>query len=359
MKEQKNYKILILGAGPGGISMAAEARASGICKDDILVFDKASQHSYVIRSMYPENKKVTANFKGIKAVCHGAMCLPDTDKKGTISYMDKVIERAGISVQYNEEVQKVTAIGSQDTPLFDVVTNKATYRSTVVIVAIGVFGKPNKPSYKLPAALKKRIHFDVNTVKIAQEKVLIVGGGDSASEYAQFLAECNNDLTLSYRRDAFIRMNPVNKESAMLLASCGKLKILWQSNIERVEVSENGKPLVFFKEEVYGAQEFDRIVYALGGSTPENFLHKIGIDFSGKELMVDANHEAKTQGLFVAGDLASGKRGGSIVAAFNSSRVVMQRICQAYLPCLLKDEKLKFDYHSLHYIDSEGNEREA
>jgi thioredoxin reductase (NADPH) len=351
----KVYEILIIGAGPGGISMAAEARAEGICKDDILVFDKASEHSYVIRSMYPKTKKVTANFKGIKAICHGAMCLPDTDKRGTISYMDKVIEKAGITIHYNEEVQKVKALGTDKSSLFELIASSGTYFGKTVIVAIGVFGKPNKPSYKLPIKLKKSIHFDVNSFHAENENILVVGGGDSASEYAQYLAEFGNKLTLSYRKDSFIRMNQVNNESALLLEECGQMEILWSSNIKEVSVSKDNKPIVHFEEEKYGIEEYDRIVYALGGSTPENFLSTIGIDFIGKDLEVDENHEAKIKGLFVAGDLASGKKGGSIVAAFNSSRIVMSHICADYIDCPDKDDKIHFDYHSLHFIDNKGH----
>jgi len=352
----KVYKILIIGAGPGGISMAAEARAEGICKDDVLVFDKAAEHSYVIRSMYPETKKVTANFKGIKAVCHGAMCMPDTDKKGAISYLDKVIEKAGVNVQYNEEIQKVKAIGTDDNPLFEVQSTSGTYIGKTVIVAIGVFGKPNKPSYKLPRTLKNSIHFDVNSFHAENENILLVGGGDSASEYAQYLAEFGNKLSLSYRRDSFIRMNQVNNESAVLLEDQGQLEILWNSNIKEVSVSEDNKPLVHFKEENYGSKEYDRVVYALGGSTPENFLSTIGIEFVGKDLEIDQNHEAKIKGLFVAGDLASGKKGGSIVAAFNSSRIVMSHICKDYINCPDKEDLIHFDYHTLHFIDEEGKD---
>lgn len=354
----KKYKILIIGAGPGGISMAAEARAAGIAKKDILVFDKASEHSYVIRSMYPENKMVTANFKGIKAVCHGAMCLPDTDKKGTISYMDKVIESAGIHVQYNEEVQKVQAIGTDKQPLFKIRTSSGVYIGKTVIVAIGVFGKPNKPSYKLPVQLKKSIHFDVNSFHAENENILVVGGGDTASEYAQFLAEYGNKVSLSYRRDSFARMNPVNNESALILEECGQLDVLWSSNISEVKVSDNKKPFVHYTEGKHINKEYDRVVYALGGSTPENFLSTIGIDFIDKALEVNKNHESTTKGLFVAGDLASGKKGGSIVAAFNVSRIVMAFICNAYMDkCHIKNEKIKFDYHTLHFIDEEGKDK--
>ena len=38
----------------------------------------------------------------------------------------------------------------------------------------------------------------------------MVGGGDSASEYCQYLVQRGNRVTLSYRRAEFVRMNDIN-----------------------------------------------------------------------------------------------------------------------------------------------------
>jgi thioredoxin reductase (NADPH) len=66
------------------------------------------------------------------------------------------------------------------------------YLSKFVIVAIGKMGRPRQPDYyrEIPAVLKnqKRILFDINTRPLDGAKVLVVGGGDSALEYAQMLS---------------------------------------------------------------------------------------------------------------------------------------------------------------------------
>ena len=338
----KKYKLLIVGAGPAGISLAAEARMAGLDAKDIIMLDKAEAHSWVIRSLYPDKKMVTANYKNMPAVCHGVMCLQDSTKDDTITYLDKAIKKTGVQVNYKEEVLKIEPVGTDEKPEFIVTTNKDKYLAEVVVIAIGIFGKPNKPSYPLPRELKDRIHFDITSFRTTGENILVVGGGDSASEFAQFLVEMGNNVTISYRRDRFTKMNSFNLESLKELEKCDKIKILYNSNIEKVEVSENKKPLVYFKEKEYGVQEFDRIVYALGGSTPENFLKSTGIEFVGDVPKLNENGESTIKGLFVGGDLLAGKRGGSISQAFNASRTTMKQICENYLNCHVSDH-LKYE----------------
>ena len=81
--------IVIIGAGPAGISMAVESRAAGIPAADVLVLEKAREHSFAIRKYYPENKLVTANYKGFEAICTGTLCLADSSKHETLSYLDR------------------------------------------------------------------------------------------------------------------------------------------------------------------------------------------------------------------------------------------------------------------------------
>ena len=338
----KTYELIIIGAGPAGISLAAEARMSGLKAEEIVMLDKAEAHSWVIRSLYPDKKMVTANYKGMPAICHGVMCLQDSTKHDTINYLDKAIQKTGVKVNYSEEVQKIESTGTEKEPEFLVTTNKDTYKAKIVVIAIGIFGKPNKPDYPLPRKLKDRIHFDITSFRTHDEKILVVGGGDSASEFAQFLIEMGNEVTLSYRRKEFVKMNSFNLNSINELVKCNRIKLFLESNIMSVEISENEKPLVHFAEDKYGIKEFDRIVYALGGSTPENFLKSTGINFTGDVPDVKEGGESTIPGLFVGGDLLAGKRGGSISHAFNASRNTMEKICKNYLHCHVSDH-LKYE----------------
>lgn len=324
------YDLIIIGAGPAGISMAVEARNAGIEKENILLLEKSHEHSFTIKKFYPDSKLVAANYKGFEAECLGVMCIPDLTKHETISYIDNTINEYGLHVNYNETVHKL--FKHPEKQLFTVFTDKNEYNSKVVAIAVGILGKPNKPEYKIPVSLKDKVLFDITSKEIRNSNVLVVGGGDSASEYCQFLVQNGNTVTLSYRGNDFNRMNKINKQSIIALKEENKLHILFNSNISEV-TDQNEKPVIKFNEEYIGLLQFDYVVYALGGTTPTNFLKLIGIEFNGNDPVLKEGYETSVPGLFLLGDLSAGTKGGSIIWAFNSSQRAMEKICKDYLTC--------------------------
>lgn len=322
------YEIVIIGAGPAGISMAVEACEAGIPTAKVLMLEKTEEHSFTIKKYYPDTKLVTANYKGFAAKCTGVMCLPDSSKHETISYLDKAIEQYNLHVNYNETANKIHSDTNEQK--FVVYTDKSTYESRVVVISVGMLGKPNKPDYKIPVSLNSKVLYDVTSTEISNSKVLVVGGGDSASEYCQYLVEKGNKVTLSYRRPDFSRMNEINQQSLNALSHQNKINLYLTSNIISI-ADDAGNPSVNFTERE--SERFDYVAYALGGSTPENFLKLIGIDFDGPNPKLKEGYETTIPGLFLTGDLSAGKKGGSIIWAFNSSKTAMKRICENYLNC--------------------------
>ena len=324
------YEIIIIGAGPGGISMAAEARSYGVPSDKVLILEKAHEHSFSIKKYYPDNKLVTANFKGFTPQCTGVMCLIDSFKHETISYLDKAIKDYDLNVQYNETVSKI--IKSETEQKFTIISDLKTYTSKTIAIAIGILGKPNKPNYKIIPTIKKRVVYDLTSTEIKNAHVLVVGGGDSASEYCQFLSDdkAQNKVSLSYRGNTILRMNDLNKDSLLTMTGTQKVKLMFDSNIKGLSDLE-GKPKVHFAEEQYSDTVYDYIVYALGGTSPENFLKTVGITFDGQYPILKEDFETSVTGLFLLGDLSAGKKGGSIIWAFNSANTAMRKICSTYL----------------------------
>jgi thioredoxin reductase (NADPH) len=318
--------IVIIGAGPAGISMAVESRTAGVPAERVRVIERAHEHSFAIRKYYPETKVVTANYKGFEAVCTGTLCLADSTKAETLSYLDRAIRDFDVRVAYNEAVWRIHQDGKGRS--FTVFTDKAEYDTRIVAVAIGILGKPNKPAYPLPASLKDRLLFEIVSTEIRDGRVLVVGGGDSASEYAQHLAHTGNDVTLSYRRTEFSRMNHINADGLRALGERGQVRLLLGSDVAAVRDAA-GKPEVVFAD---GASEtFDYVIYALGGSAPHDFLKAAGIEFDGPEPILKEGYETSVPGLFLLGDLSAGRKGGSIIWAFNSANTAMRRICERYL----------------------------
>ncbi len=321
--------MIIIGAGPAGISMAAEARSAGLPPDHVLVLEKAPEHSFSIKKYYPENKLVTANYKGFEAVCTGVLCMPDMSKSETITYLDRTLRQYDIQVRYEETVHRISRHEAEQR--FTVISDKGEYETRTVVIAIGILGKPNRPAYSLPRTLRNRLLFDVTQAPVENADVLVVGGGDSASEYAQFLAQRGNRVTLSYRRTEFTRMNDINRESLLALARRQQVSILTGSDIARV-TDDGGRPQVHFAEASSGSRTYDFLVYALGGSTPENFLKAVGIEFNGESPRLLEGYETSVPGLFLVGDLSAGPKGGSIIWAFNSANTAMRKILKNYLP---------------------------
>jgi thioredoxin reductase (NADPH) len=323
------YEMIIVGAGPAGISMGAEARTVGIEPQDILILEKGETHSWAIRKYYPAAKVVLANYKGIEAVCRGVMCIADMTKDETLTYIERTISQFQLVVQYNEAVTSIRPLREGG---FEVATTKGTYRSRKCVIAIGILDKPNKPDYRIPVSLNKRIHYDLTSAVLENEECLVVGGGDTAAEYCQYLIQQGNRVTLSYRRADFNRLNRVNYESLMALEQRKEVTVIRASNIKELQESEEGRARVVFVENEFSPLTVDHVVYALGGTTPTNFLKAIGIEFEGTAPIIKEGYETSIPGLYLIGDLSAGKKGGSINLAFNMAAEAMQNISRQTEP---------------------------
>lgn len=323
--------LVVVGAGPAGIALGAEAVAAGIPASRLLILERGEAHSFSIRKFYPETKLVTANYKGLAAVCTGVLCLTDASKGETLTYLDQAIASNGLDVHYNEPVGAIRPREG----FFLVETAAATYRAKTCAIAIGILGRPRKPDWPIPSALKARITFDITSVTLRNLEVLVVGGGDSASEYVQYLVQEGCRVVLSHRGTSFPRLNDINRDSLEALERQGKVLVLRGTTVARVE-SDEGRARVHFAEEAdpkQGPETFDHVVLALGGTTPENFLKTIGIDFDGAVPVLRDGYETSIPGLFLVGDLTAGKTGGSIISAFNSANAAMRALCEGHLDC--------------------------
>lgn len=309
------YDVVIIGGGPGGIGAAVEAKVLGL--KSILMIEKGDNHSQTIRKFYKDNKRVDKNYKGQEVELSGTIDFRDGTKESTLNYFDSLLDSGEIDTAFNSEVESITKSDEE----FQIVTTKAGYRAKNVIVAIGTMGKPNKPDYALPMSLKERINFNLDKCS-SGEKLLIVGGGNSAVEYAIELSKTNN-VTLNYRRDSFNRLNDINLSLIHEYNGHEKLRLRLGMDITSIE-NENGLAKVNFTDGYYTI--YDRVVYAIGGTTPVDFLKKCGItfDIDGKPEF-DSNYETKTQGLYLAGDIAV-RSGGSIAIALNHAYDIVSHI---------------------------------
>ncbi len=321
------YDVIIIGAGPAGISTAVEAKNAGI--QNVLLFEKGESHSLSIRKLYTDGKRVDAVYRGEKAECDGIMCIRDGNKESTLEILNQFISDYNLEIKYNSEVEKINKVDD----LFNVkISNGEEFTTKTIVVAIGVFGRPNKPEYKIPTELKKNVLFDITSQSLQNKDVLVVGGGNSASEAAEFLVNQNNRVYLSYRKSEFTRMNEVNLKIIYELFESNSVLPMLNTNIKELAADRDKIRVNFFEREPL---KVDKIVFQIGGTTPDNFLKALGIEFSNGEAAIRENFETNIPGLFLAGDLVANKK-GTIIKAFNTGKKIVQEgICNDYVECEL------------------------
>jgi len=310
------YDLIIVGGGPGGIASAVEASFFGVKK--ILLIEKGDNHSQTIRQYYKDAKRVDRNWQGQTIEFEGNVEFFDGTKESTLEHFESLLDSDGIDALFECEVDRVH---KEEEGVFSVVTTKGTFVAHNVIVAIGKMGKPNKPDYKIPPTIKKVVDFNPYGAH-GQEKILVVGGGDSAVEYACELSNLN-DVTLSYRKESFNRVNDVNKEAIERYDQEEKLRVRYGMDIESIE-NEEGRVKVNYTNGYHTI--YDRVIYALGGTTPIDFFRKSEMEVDEHDLPVTSeSYETSVKGLYVAGDIVY-KSGGSIAKAVNHAYHILKDI---------------------------------
>ena len=312
----KAAKVVVVGAGPAGIAVGVECIEAGISSEDVLILEKGEHCADAIRKFYPDKKMTLANYKGLPTVTHGHLStFPDLTKPQTLSYFEDIIAKYRLRIRYKSEVYKV----SEEEGVLRSQVGRELLDSAVVCIGIGILGRPNKPAYKIPTTLKNRVLFDITSEKLEGEKILVVGGGDTSSEYCQVLAEDKNQVTLVCRGVDLSRMMETNQKALLKLVDSKKVRLELGVETSAIEDSE-GRPKMLFKDEDKMPSEvFDRIVFAIGGTTPINFLRTAGVDCENNWPKYSETGLTNVSGLYLVGDLVAGKLGGSIITAYNSA----------------------------------------
>jgi thioredoxin reductase (NADPH) len=313
-------KIVIVGAGPAGIGAAVELKDAGFAPP--VVVEKAEHACDTIVRYYRDGKRVDAIYQKVEVAPQGLLSFDTESKEDFLARMADMIRRHELDIRCGQECHKIMV---NDDKTFHVYTSGGLHlEANIVVAAIGVFGRPVKPSYAIPKEIRDKVLFSLPRETPAGKDVLVVGGGDSAAEAACFLCQ-KNRVTLSYRRANFFRVNETNMCTLNGYCCEGKVRTKLASDIEAV-VQEGERIKVLFHND--SPMFFDLLFYFLGGSSPQVFLESAGVRFNGKKPQADAYGETNVARLFLAGDLALEK--GSIMGAFNSAHRVRNGIYSRY-----------------------------
>ncbi len=191
------FDLLIIGAGPAGITAAYEAKKAGL---EYLVIEKGLIGNTVYN--YPVGLTVFSTTNELEITEGGLQ--PAREKptrEELLSYYVRFVLEHELNIQTEETVVDVTQGADAGGSAFFVTTDKGRYESRNILFAMGAMDYPRKlnvPGEDLP---KVRDIFR-ETYPWVKKRALIVGGGNSAGEAALFLAGEGADTTLAiFRKD--------------------------------------------------------------------------------------------------------------------------------------------------------------
>lgn len=267
-KTEADYDIVIVGAGPAGISATLQAKKLGL-KNITLEQDSLGGTVF----SFPRAKIVMTSPMDLPL--HGKIKLHETNKTELLSLWKKVITENKLTINEHKKVERII---EEDNKFVVITSDETQYSTRAVLLAIGRRGTPRK--LNIPGEnLGKVAYRLLEPELISGKKIVVVGGGDSAVESA-FLLMDNNKVALSYRGESFSRLKPKNSEKLQQATTSGKLNVLLQSNL--TEIKEEWVNMKIGGTEEIEKMQNDLVYIFAGGELPVEFLKNAGIEITRK-----------------------------------------------------------------------------
>lgn len=262
------YDLVIIGAGPAGISGSLNAKKRGL---KFLLLEQETLGGTVYT--FPRKKIVMTSPMDLPL--YGKVKLFETTKTQLLDLWQTVLKKNNITVTENCKVETIV----REDGLLKTTTNTGDqFISASVLLAIGRRGTPRK--LNIPGEMKEKVAYRLlEPEEISGSQVLVVGGGDSAIESALLLAN-NNRVVLSYRGEAFSRIKPRNSDALKQAVADNKITLRLKTNLisiedEHIILSEGND------NEVHKLKN-DLVFIFAGGELPTQFLEKAGIKITKK-----------------------------------------------------------------------------
>ena len=299
-------QVAIIGPGPIGIELAVAFKRAGI---DFIQFD-AQQIGYTI-SWWPHE---TYFFSTTERIELAGIPIPNTAQgrvtgEQYLAYLRSIVEGFDLPINTYEPVVDITKKADS----FLLVTNhssgKRHYLVQKVVIAIGDMHQPNKlnlPGEDLPHV----DHYFVDPHRYFRNKLVIIGGRNSAVEAALRCWRAGADVTLSYRRSKFDEKSVKHFILPDLLAQIELGTIGFLPETTPVEIS----PTYVILQQSDGTrlkQPADFVLMLTGFIGDMTLFEKAGVTLVGQGRV--PKHDPETMqtdmpGIFVAGTAAGGER---------------------------------------------------
>lgn len=290
--------VIIIGAGPIGLATAIELQNKNI---PVQIIERGS----LVHSLY--NYPVGMTFfstsnrleiGGIPFISHG----PKPTRSEALEYYRRAAEHYKIPIKLYEEVLSVEGEDGD----FTVTTSKNAYKANKVIVATGFYGQANMmnvPGEDLP----KVSHYYKEAHAYAWQKVMIVGGGNSAVDAALECYRANAEVTLIVKYDTikpsvkyWVKPDIENR------IKNEDIKAYFNTQIKEIKPGE----VVLDTPDGEKVVENDFVLAMTGYHPNFTLMDKLGIELTDDERCMpihnDNSLETNRKGMYVAGVVCGG-----------------------------------------------------
>lgn len=283
MSQPIEVDLLIIGAGPTGLYAAYYAGFRGL---SVAIMDSLEQAGGQISALYPE--KMIYDVAGYPEI------------KGQL-LVDALVEQAAPFKPQYLLGQQATTLSSTDDYVEIAGDRDTTVRAKAMIVTggIGTFSPRPLPDAQVFEGHGLR-YFVPKLDELKDLDVLIVGGGDSAFDWAQSLEPIARSITLIHRRDKFRA-----HEGTVARVMSGPTKILTPWQVDRIM----GDPDVECVQIVHSSNderqtiEVQSVVAALGFTADLSAFADWGMELHKRHIVVDPTMRTNLPRVFAAGDI--------------------------------------------------------
>jgi thioredoxin reductase (NADPH) len=273
--------LLIIGAGPTGLFSAYYAGFRGL---DVAVVDSLPELGGQITAMYPE--KAILDVAGFPTV------------KGR-DLVAGLVEQAGTARPTYLLGRTAHALTEEDEAVVIGLDDGTSVRAKAVLITAGIGKFSPRP---LPAAdgwLGRGLEFFVPSFDpYVGKDVVVVGGGDSAFDWAQHLEQVAKSVTLVHRRDAFRAhqrtVDQVIASSVDVVTRAEVTALYGDETLESVEITVDGEATT---------RPAQAVVAALGFIADLGPMKDWGLALEKRHVVVDSAMRTNLQRVFAAGDI--------------------------------------------------------
>ena len=266
--DKTTYDVVVVGAGPAGIAAGLGAIQHKLRYRIIDQEDSLGGTVY----HYPRNKVVMTSPVNLPLV--GKVKMTEISKEALLELWHGVIKKTGLAVHFRERMEEIRPDGDG----FVIKTTTGEHTTRAVLLAIGRRGTPRKLGVEGEDQAKV-VYRLIDPEQYRGQKVLVVGGGDSALEAALAIAEQpGTEVALSYRGEVFGRVKPKNRARLDEAQASGRIRVMLLSNVKQitahaVSLEHEGTPVELPN---------DAVIISAGGVLPIDLLKKVGIHFETK-----------------------------------------------------------------------------